>query len=109
MKSVTRSKVPGGDKTPFSSGKSAFRFLVPRKAALDDPKTAKFAETHGELIIWYGTDRRVVMYPCDNNELLNFVCIHPGELSEVKTEGWMAILDPVSDVSLTGSRLEPGR
>lgn len=71
----------------FSTGKSAYRFLVPRQAALDDPKTAKFAEKQGELVIWYDVDRRIVMYPCANNELLNFVCIHPGELSEVQTEG----------------------
>lgn len=71
----------GGLKTK-SSGKSAFRFLIPRKTALDDPVTRKFAERHGELIIWYGKDRRVVMYPCQHNELLNFVCIHPTGESE---------------------------
>lgn len=27
--------------------------------------------------MWFGSDRRVVLYPCNDNELLNFVCIHP--------------------------------
>jgi hypothetical protein len=40
------------------------------------------------LIIWYGSDRRIVMYPCNNNELLNFVCIHPDtESHATKSDG----------------------
>ncbi|KAF3762364.1 hypothetical protein M406DRAFT_46178 [Cryphonectria parasitica EP155] len=61
----------------FGSGKAAFRFLVPRKACLDDPLCKPLAEMLDTLIIWFGSDRRVVMYPCNDNELLNFVCIHP--------------------------------
>lgn len=80
--SMSRSKIPGGDVKVFGSGKSAFRFLISRQAALDDPATRRFAERDGELIIWYGSDRRVVMYPTSNNSLLNFVCIHPESESE---------------------------
>ena len=80
--SISRLKVPGGDVKVFGSGKSAFRFLISRKAALDDPTTKRFAERDGELIIWYGSDRRVVMYPTSHNSLLNFVCIHPESESE---------------------------
>jgi 2-polyprenyl-6-methoxyphenol hydroxylase-like FAD-dependent oxidoreductase len=80
--SVTRSKVPGGDVKPFGSGKSAFRFLMKRKVAQDDPRTSKFVQRPGELIIIYGADRRIVMYPTSNNELLNFVNIHPESESE---------------------------
>lgn len=87
--SVCRQKVPGGNIRPFNSGKSAFRFLIDRKAALEDPNTNKFAANPGELVIWYGTDRRVVMYPTSDNRLLNFVCIHPEEESEAG-EGWTA-------------------
>lgn len=77
--SQTRTRVPPGDIRAKPSGKSAFRFLIDRQAALDDPATAKFAEHDGNLSIWYGRDRRVVMYPCSNNTKLNFVCIHPVE------------------------------
>ncbi|KAF2195065.1 FAD-binding domain-containing protein, partial [Zopfia rhizophila CBS 207.26] len=84
-----RTAVPGGNIKPKPSGKSAFRFLVSRQAALDDPKTAKFAQNNGEFLLWFGSDRRVVMHPCSNNKQLNFVCIHPREESEVKNgEGW---------------------
>ncbi|ROV99928.1 hypothetical protein VMCG_06182 [Cytospora schulzeri] len=86
-----RTLLPSGELTPpqsrsrtyikdaklFGSGKAAFRFLIPRQAGLDDPVTKSIAEVMGALVMWYGSDRRVVMYPCNDNELLNFVCIHP--------------------------------
>lgn len=34
-------------------------------------------ERGNTLVIWYGADRRIVMYPCNDNKLLNFNCIHP--------------------------------
>ena len=81
--SISRQHVVGGEHVkPFGSGKSAFRFLIDRKAAEEDPATEKFVRHSGDLVIWYGTDRRVVMYPTSNNTLLNFVCIHPEEESE---------------------------
>ncbi|KAI1616482.1 hypothetical protein EDD37DRAFT_618243 [Exophiala viscosa] len=86
--SLTRTRIPGGDAQVFPSGKSAFRFLIDRQAALDDPATKKFAEKAGELIIWYGTDRRIVMYPTSDNKLLNFVCIHPENESGASGEDW---------------------
>lgn len=85
--SRTRSYVPGaeGIKT-YGSGKSAFRFLMPRERVLADPETKKFAERDGHLSMFFARDRRVVIYPTSNNELLNFVCIHPTSESEVKRE-----------------------
>lgn len=47
----------------------------------------KLLANDNELVIWYGADRRVVVYPCDNNELLNFVCIHPEGDSQGGTTG----------------------
>jgi 2-polyprenyl-6-methoxyphenol hydroxylase-like FAD-dependent oxidoreductase len=87
--SKTRARIPGGEAVQvFSAGKSAFRFLIERKAALDDPATKKFAEKNGELIIFYAADRRIVMYPTSNNTLLNFVCIHPESESAASGEDW---------------------
>lgn len=71
----------------FGSGKAAIRFLIPRKDATVDPEIQKLLENHNELYIWYGTDRRVVVYPCESNELLNFVCIHPEGESQGSTTG----------------------
>lgn len=39
--------------------------------------TRPITEIMSSLAMWYGSDRRVVMYPCNDNQLLNFVCIHP--------------------------------
>lgn len=86
--SVTRRTVCGRTVELLSSGKSAFRFLISKQAALDDPVTAKLVQKSGELIIWYGTDRRVVVYPTTNNELLNFVCIHPENESDAGADSW---------------------
>lgn len=36
--------------------------------------------------VWYGPDRKIVMYSTANNERLNFVCIHPAALSEISEE-----------------------
>ena len=66
-------------KTPhlFGSGKAAFRFLLSRTLIREDPLTAPLVEKDNVITLWYGADRRVVMYPCNHNETLNFVCIHP--------------------------------
>jgi len=77
VSSQARKKVKGGHIVPFSSGKSAFRFLVSRKEVQEDERTKKFAQREGELVISAADDRKVVVYPCQNNELLNFICIHP--------------------------------
>ncbi|KAL4864247.1 hypothetical protein BDV12DRAFT_205836 [Aspergillus spectabilis] len=75
--SVTRHAVPGGQLKAECRGKSAFRFLVSKEAAAGDPITAKLVQHHGELSIWYGSDRRIIMYPTSHNSVLNFVAIHP--------------------------------
>ena len=85
--SATRKVVPGGDVEPYSSGKSAFRFLLDKRLAIEDPETAEFGFKEGEFIIWFAMDRRVVVYPIIDNTLLNFVCIHPMQDSDA-TNDW---------------------
>jgi 2-polyprenyl-6-methoxyphenol hydroxylase-like FAD-dependent oxidoreductase len=78
-----------GDQKPFSSGKSAFRFLIPRQAVLDDPQTRKYAEHDGDFMMVFHKDRRLVMYPTNDNTLLNFVCIHPeADTAAVSSGDW---------------------
>ncbi|QSZ36519.1 hypothetical protein DSL72_006399 [Monilinia vaccinii-corymbosi] len=72
---------------PFPSGKSAYRFLLSREQVLSNPQTAKYMQTPGELIMWFGPDRRVIAYPTSHNSLLNFVCIHPDVLSRSGENG----------------------
>ncbi|KAI0540031.1 hypothetical protein GGR58DRAFT_512043 [Xylaria digitata] len=87
--SRTRKFVHGKQTRLFSSGKAAFRFLLQKKTALEDPVTAPLIEKDNVLSMWYGADRRVVMYPCNNNETLNFVCIHPdSESHATQSDAW---------------------
>jgi 2-polyprenyl-6-methoxyphenol hydroxylase-like FAD-dependent oxidoreductase len=82
--SKMRPKVSGAENVKvFGSGKSAFRFLIPRERALADPETKKFAEQEGHLVMVFARDRRVVVYPTSDNTLLNFVCIHPTSESQI--------------------------
>lgn len=37
--------------------------------------------------MWDAEERRVVIYPCSNNELLNFVCLHPDTDTTIDTAG----------------------
>ncbi|GJP92721.1 hypothetical protein CBS63078_2260 [Aspergillus niger] len=84
--SLARSKLPfAKDIKPFSSGKNAFRFLIKRQDALEDPETRSLAMVYSSVDMWDSDEKRVVIYPCANNELLNFVCIHPDTLSTINT------------------------
>ncbi|KAJ9264082.1 hypothetical protein DTO195F2_2609 [Paecilomyces variotii] len=87
--SVARCHVSGSEIQLFSSGKNAFRFMVSRKETLDDPETAELAKELGTVDMWHSTGRKVVIYPCVNNEMLNFVCIHPDSLINIGvSQGW---------------------
>ena len=92
---------------PFSSGKAAFRFLVPHEKIRANPETKHLVEKKGYITLWYGDDRRLVMYPCNDDTIMNFVAIHPAELSAsrgagsflkvgtksvVETCGWLTIV-----------------
>jgi 2-polyprenyl-6-methoxyphenol hydroxylase-like FAD-dependent oxidoreductase len=82
--SRARACIPGGDLKAFDSGKSAFRFLIPTETLESDPKTAAVLKP-STLTMWIGEDRRVIMYPCINNTMMNFVCIHPSVESQADT------------------------
>lgn len=87
--SVARCGISGEDIKAFSSGKNAFRFMVSRKEVLDDPETAHMAKDLGTVDMWHGADSKIVIYPCVNNEVLNFVCIHPANLTNAGiSKGW---------------------
>lgn len=99
IKSVIRPEVVGD--TAFTSarpsGQSAFRFT------LDTPEVVKALGSLPEfcdkekpvtltMILDFGEGHRsIVMYPCRDFELLNFVCIVPdSSLKESSTESWTA-------------------
>ena len=75
----SRCRTKISDSRAKPSGKSAFRFLIERSKVLEDPVTRPLVEASGELLMWHGNDRRVIMYPTTYGKLLNLVCIHPAE------------------------------
>ena len=80
LQSTTRHVIK---KTPLlPTGKAAFRFVMPKSMARTDPATAPLIDPNDALFTWFADDRRVVMYPCNDNEWLNFVCIHPDTESQ---------------------------
>ncbi|PWY90701.1 salicylate hydroxylase [Aspergillus heteromorphus CBS 117.55] len=84
--SLARSRLSGGSGVkPFSSGRNAFRFLLKRKNAEEDPETRSIVIDKSSVDMWDSEEKRVVIYPCSNNELLNFVCIHSDTLSTINT------------------------
>lgn len=76
-----------GDVKPFRSGKSAFRFLVPHDKIRAVPEAEPFTRKEGIMNMWIGNNTRLIMYPCNNNTMMNFVAIHPTEESAAKGEG----------------------
>ncbi|KAK5709899.1 hypothetical protein LTR17_019345 [Elasticomyces elasticus] len=80
--SVTRSALGPDMPTARKGDHFAFRFTYTKAVALADPTTRRLVEGEGVMVSWYGTDRKIVLYPTSNNTLLNFVCIHPASMSE---------------------------
>lgn len=72
---------------------SAFRFLVSEDEVLADLKTAELLSTRNCMWMWYSSDRKIVMYRCENNKLLNFVCIHPEHLSSAVAHSYNTVAD----------------
>lgn len=88
------------------SGKSAYRFLVPKASAREDPQTSHLAEKPGEMLLWAGSDRRIIVYSTHYNDLMNFVCIHPDRDAGGPTEGWNLVADK-SDLLETFKEFPP--
>ncbi|KAK5733580.1 hypothetical protein LTR17_009568 [Elasticomyces elasticus] len=70
--SVTRSALGPNMPTARKGDQFAFRFTYARAVALADPTTRRLVEGEGVMVSWYGTDRKIVLYPTSNNTLLNF-------------------------------------
>ncbi|KAL5603719.1 hypothetical protein FOVSG1_006469 [Fusarium oxysporum f. sp. vasinfectum] len=89
VSSVTRNAVVGSEIKPFSSDRAAFRFLIPKQKMMDHPELRKLVpvQDDGIMTMWFAEDRRLVMYPCVNNTVMNLVAMHPSELSKSQGEG----------------------
>ena len=94
--SVTRKEIPGGDLKPYDSGKSAYRFLIPRELLTADSRTEPYVTPDDYLTMCIANDRRVVLYPCVNKTMVNLVAIHPSQETATKPQ--------TSDWQETGSK-----
>jgi hypothetical protein len=61
--------------------------MIPHSDILKNEKTRPFAERTGTMTMWMGDDRRLVMYPCSNNMVMNFVAIHPSSITSGANKG----------------------
>jgi len=75
-------KAPG----PVKGAHNCFRFIFPRQVALDDPETRQLVGEYNSMNMWYLKGMKIVMYSTSNNQLLNFVCIHPEHLTTVSDD-----------------------
>ncbi|KAF1738060.1 3-hydroxybenzoate 6-hydroxylase [Beauveria bassiana] len=84
--STTRAKLTSV--RPEPSGKSAFRFLLNRADMRKHQAIEQAIIAEGELVFWFDADRRIVVYPTRNNDIWNFVCIHPDRSWKDDDRSW---------------------
>ncbi|KAJ4246084.1 hypothetical protein NW762_013829 [Fusarium torreyae] len=87
------SSVAGNPPERVSTKQNTFRFLVPMEKVLANPITGPFFDRLGFDCqhVFLTRDRRLVVYPCRNGNLLNIVAIHPAEDAEFESESsWLA-------------------
>ncbi|KAJ5117213.1 hypothetical protein N7476_006489 [Penicillium atrosanguineum] len=84
----SRSRVGLTEERPFPSGKSAYRFLLKKKDVWQNPKLRNIVRTEGNLAFWFGTDRRIIMYPTRKGDVFNFVCIYPDQNPDPVSGAW---------------------
>ncbi|CAK7206932.1 hypothetical protein SEUCBS139899_009739 [Sporothrix eucalyptigena] len=70
-----------GEPRPLDAPQNAcFRFLIPADDINADPKTKFFTEDDdGQMKFFVGDNKRIVSYPCRDNEVHNFVAIYNTE------------------------------
>lgn len=64
--------------------------MLPLSVAKSDPVTADLVTQTGDMQVWEGKFRRLIIYPCRDNSELNFICFHPADetKTEESEEGW---------------------
>lgn len=87
--------IVGDERGKESTGQNCFRFLVPLAKAQTNPLTAALLCKTGldGVHAFSGPDRRLVIYPCRNGNLLNIVAIHPAGSDKAKEASWLESAD----------------
>ncbi|KAJ5098206.1 monooxygenase [Penicillium argentinense] len=84
--------VTGGEFRPKeSTGQNCFRFLVPVSKIKANPIATALLDKIGldGVHAFVGQDRRIVLYPCRNGELLNVAGIHPSGTTPANDASWL--------------------
>jgi salicylate hydroxylase len=68
-------------------GKSCYRWLVPRETLLADPEIASLIEAEGWFEEFSEGNRRLVMYPCRHNHVMNIAAFVPDSDMQVTSQG----------------------
>lgn len=87
LQSVVRSHVLDSKKyfPRPSTGKSAIRFMLSKSVAQSDSIMSGAIEDDVHMISWKGLDKRILMYPVDNDRQFNVTCTYPSNLSSRQT------------------------
>lgn len=90
VKSMVRTAILGYDYPCVPSGFSCYRFLIPSTKVIDTPLAYLVDRENPTCVLLIGHDRRIVIYPCRDQELLNVVATLPDEvLNEDVHDSWV--------------------
>ncbi|KAK1141893.1 hypothetical protein N8T08_008406 [Aspergillus melleus] len=90
LQSVLRAIIAPGSTAPKPTGKSAFRWLLPTNQLRNAAVTIEAVRNPGSFIEWAASDRRLVVYPCSDNQILNLAGFLPTAEAGKLGEGWQA-------------------
>ncbi|KAI9039426.1 FAD-dependent oxidoreductase [Aspergillus affinis] len=90
LHSVLRASIAPSSAAPKPVGKSAFRWLLPTNQLRNAASTAEAVRNPGTFIEWAASDRRLVAYPCSDNQILNLAGFLPTTEAGELGEGWQA-------------------
>lgn len=106
-RSITRSVI-NADAKLVPWGKQCYRWLTPRKLLLDDPDTRELCENDGYFCLVLSPDRRVALYPCRDNTVMNIAAFAPDAESQAREGGALSMVPLGEGVWLTDYRDQSG-
>ncbi|KAJ5340090.1 hypothetical protein N7452_006818 [Penicillium brevicompactum] len=92
LHSQVRSSVAPDAPGAYPVGTSCFRWLLPTDQLRQHDDTMKFVQQPGVFIDWSSEDRRLVAYPCSDNQVFNLCAFVPSSEARAETvdNDWQA-------------------
>ncbi|KAJ5342927.1 hypothetical protein N7541_012051 [Penicillium brevicompactum] len=92
LHSQVRSRVAPDAPGAYPVGTSCFRWLLPTDQLRQHDDTMKFVQQPGVFIDWSSEDRRLVAYPCSDNQVFNLCAFVPSSEARAETvdNDWQA-------------------